>query len=1100
MSTIVVPDYSYRRKGLGEAIVDFVGPIIGDWIKSEREKEVNRKNNAAIYEAAKSLGLAGNDYANLPPSMSGNNNSLLGGSNNGWENAFRNMSDNPLTQFDTNTADIAPNANPSPTLNQPQQRIPTPAEFMQAMANVVGSDTKRFGLVNMKNLQELAAPIMAAYETSRNEQRRKEVADAFSAASDNPLNQRNIITSAFINGLVPHELVTDATHNYEYENPHLIQGSYDAGGENYFYNYNPRTGQYNFSTQINKSLSPQDVANNKYRYDVLASQEKENAANREYNRYVQDSNLGYTRETRDLTREDNNRSRYTTIRIDPNTGLVYQEDQYGNSRPYMLDGKHLQVDPNNVPEWLYNNSSKNTGKSGSSNSNTVKTNDAYVATRRDALNRLQRTKNNLMKERNSVSTSNERKSEIDKQIADIDAESKRLNDELNTYIGGTSSSTSQTQSDTQAQQDTQNTNTQSGYTSQSNAGTNDGSPVVYKNPEGDTFTQKEYEDYVKRLGQKGADQYLRYYGYEKVDQSGDSVVMWRNPTTNRELTVAQYNEMRMQILTGDRAVVKSLEDLDPYLKSQGFQMITPESNHDIVAEKEKNTPTQTNNTAKRTVSPEQDWRPSYQRMPPSIAMTAPSTSVGKTPFPTAEEKERAATQGSTGSDIARVPESQNEAVLNGDNPPSNNYNGDEFNSEVMWTHPDGSTITKTEYQKRLREGNMSEEKAAQLYESLGYRRADNSNSPAPVGTDVVNGTTPVAMQKQVNYLNGDDVRNGTNFMGENLPALQPNGAMIASLTPMGLSGGRDNFRSLSDNNNRNPLNPIFDFLSESPAINQAVSDKYPNENYNPYDINADTGQPYDDNDVYEQGFKFDNEQNNGITIPDELNGGYKNLPLIKIPNTKEQGNLNHAMPIPNGDINEDVFSNMTLLAAPRNGRRRSGKGRAKVNTPVQTRQNTRLYTQNDYSGVRIPKRESRRPGRIKTNTSYQDLKPIVDDAAKRHGLNPELIRAIIQVESQWDSNALSNAGAKGLMQLMPGTEREVGVRDAYDVAQNINGGSKYIARMIRMFNGNVANALMAYNWGPGNMRKALKGRKSIPTQVRKYARDILSIYNRFKRK
>ena len=79
------------------------------------------------------------------------------------------------------------------------------------------------------------------------------------------------------------------------------------------------------------------------------------------------------------------------------------------------------------------------------------------------------------------------------------------------------------------------------------------------------------------------------------------------------------------------------------------------------------------------------------------------------------------------------------------------------------------------------------------------------------------------------------------------------------------------------------------------------------------------------------------------------------------------------------------------------------------------------------------------------------------------------------------------------MQLMPPTARSLGVSNAYDSAQNIEGGSKYIARLIRQYKGDVSKALMAYNCGPGNVNK---GR--IPAQSRNYARNVMAIYNNLK--
>ena len=126
-------------------------------------------------------------------------------------------------------------------------------------------------------------------------------------------------------------------------------------------------------------------------------------------------------------------------------------------------------------------------------------------------------------------------------------------------------------------------------------------------------------------------------------------------------------------------------------------------------------------------------------------------------------------------------------------------------------------------------------------------------------------------------------------------------------------------------------------------------------------------------------------------------------------------------------------------------------------------------------------------------TNYEAQRNTVDGAAKKHGVDSELIRAIIQVESNWRPNARSGVGAMGLMQLMPKTAKWLGVKNAYDPAQNIEGGTKYIAQLIRQFGGDVSKALMAYNCGPGNVKK---GR--IPAESRRYAQKVMSIYSSLK--
>lgn len=95
----------------------------------------------------------------------------------------------------------------------------------------------------------------------------------------------------------------------------------------------------------------------------------------------------------------------------------------------------------------------------------------------------------------------------------------------------------------------------------------------------------------------------------------------------------------------------------------------------------------------------------------------------------------------------------------------------------------------------------------------------------------------------------------------------------------------------------------------------------------------------------------------------------------------------------------------------------------------------------------------------------------INAAAEKYNVDPELIALVIHYESSWNPNTVSHAGAQGLMQLMPGTARYLGVSNPFDPEQNIMGGTKYIAELIRMFDGNVEYALYAYNAGPGNVKK-----------------------------
>lgn len=138
--------------------------------------------------------------------------------------------------------------------------------------------------------------------------------------------------------------------------------------------------------------------------------------------------------------------------------------------------------------------------------------------------------------------------------------------------------------------------------------------------------------------------------------------------------------------------------------------------------------------------------------------------------------------------------------------------------------------------------------------------------------------------------------------------------------------------------------------------------------------------------------------------------------------------------------------------------------------------------------------------KIDWNTVPLRLAAYGDDirsAAELTGVNAALLRAIIHAESGFNPRALSYKGAQGLMQLMPGTASDLGVGDAFDPAQNISGGARYLAMLLRDFHGDVKLAAAAYNAGAGAVTKYGGVPPYAETQV--YVKRVALLYQRYRK-
>ncbi len=125
----------------------------------------------------------------------------------------------------------------------------------------------------------------------------------------------------------------------------------------------------------------------------------------------------------------------------------------------------------------------------------------------------------------------------------------------------------------------------------------------------------------------------------------------------------------------------------------------------------------------------------------------------------------------------------------------------------------------------------------------------------------------------------------------------------------------------------------------------------------------------------------------------------------------------------------------------------------------------------------------------KNNDYFKEgkLEAIVHKAAEKFSVDSKLISSVIRAESDFNNKATSAKGAMGLMQLMPETAKDLGVKNAYDPEENIMGGTRYLKMLLNRYENNVNLALAAYNWGMGNLEK---NPDNLPEETSKYISRI----------
>jgi soluble lytic murein transglycosylase-like protein len=152
-----------------------------------------------------------------------------------------------------------------------------------------------------------------------------------------------------------------------------------------------------------------------------------------------------------------------------------------------------------------------------------------------------------------------------------------------------------------------------------------------------------------------------------------------------------------------------------------------------------------------------------------------------------------------------------------------------------------------------------------------------------------------------------------------------------------------------------------------------------------------------------------------------------------------------------------------------------------------------MCLENDYNTITLTDNEedtSTQQTGISVRSVYNR---IIKKKSDKYRIESSLLKAVIKVESNWNSEAVSHAGAMGLMQLMPTTAKELKITNPFNPEDNIDGGARYLRYLLDKFNGNLSYALAAYNAGPTRVKQ----HKGIPPikETQQYVKRVLSLYN-----
>ena len=146
------------------------------------------------------------------------------------------------------------------------------------------------------------------------------------------------------------------------------------------------------------------------------------------------------------------------------------------------------------------------------------------------------------------------------------------------------------------------------------------------------------------------------------------------------------------------------------------------------------------------------------------------------------------------------------------------------------------------------------------------------------------------------------------------------------------------------------------------------------------------------------------------------------------------------------------------------------------------------------ANIYLPAQTSLSGRQPEVNMNHDGVEKLIREASERHKVDPALVRAVIETESNWNPRAYSHKGAGGLMQLIPTTAQRYGAYDVFNPQQNIDAGVKYLRTLLERYNGNLDLALAAYNAGEGAVDRA--GGVPLYRETRNYVQKVQNAYFR----